>query len=291
LISPTGAGSGPDVVTRIVADRLTQAWGQQAVVSNRPGGGGMIATQAMSSAERDGYTLFMAIASTLTVMPELQAKLPLDLERDLVPIGLLAENPMMIAVHPSIGVNTLAELVERGRSRPADLLIGAARGTIPHMAWELFRHKAGMEATFVPYPSVARAIQDALGGTLNVIVENPAAVAAAYQSGALKPLAVAAARRLPNYPNVPTVAEALPQLGSFEASGWTVLMAPAGTPDLILRKLSDDLQAVLAQADIRQRLEALGSYVRPLSPADTAAFIRSERDLWRPVVRQIGATQ
>ena len=139
IIVPAGAGASPDVITRIVAERLTQAWGQQAVVSNRPGGGGMIATQAMAAVERDGYTLFMPLASTLTVMPELQPKLPIDLEKDLVPIGLIGVQPMMIAVRASLGINSLSELVARGKSSPADLLVGAQRGTIPHIAWEMFR--------------------------------------------------------------------------------------------------------------------------------------------------------
>jgi tripartite-type tricarboxylate transporter receptor subunit TctC len=278
-------------VARIVGDRLTSAWGQQAVFNNRPGGGGMIGTQAMVGAGRDGYTLFMPIASTFTVMPELQPKLPLDLDRDLVAIGLITVQSMMIAVHPSLGVNSLAELVERGRSRPNDLLMGSGRGTIPHMVWELVRSKTGMGGTFVPYPTSARAIQDTLGGTVNIMIENPASMSSAFQSGALKPLAVAAAKRLPNYPDVPTVAEALPELAPFEATGWVVLMAPAGTPDAIVRKLAADLETALANKQVQQRLETLGSYVRQLSPADTAAFIKSERDRWRPIVKQIGPAQ
>jgi len=291
IIVPAGAGAGPDVITRIVAERLSQAWGQQAVVSNRAGGGGMIATQAIAAAERDGYTLFMPLASTLTVMPELQPKMPIDLDRDLVPIGLLGVQPMMIAVHSSLGINSLSELVARGKSRPADLLIGAGRGTIPHLAWEMFRTRTGMDATFVPYPSVARAVQDAVGGTLNVVVESHAGLAPALQSGAVKPLAVFASARLPNFPDVPTAAEAMPSLGAFEAGGWFALMAPAGTPEAVANKLAADLREVLGQSELKQRFETLGTYVRPLSPIETAAFIRAERDLWRPIVRQVGASQ
>jgi tripartite-type tricarboxylate transporter receptor subunit TctC len=291
IIVPAGAGSSPDVIARIVAERLSQGWGQQAVITNRPGGGGMIATQAMAGAERDGHTLFMAIASIFTVMPELQPKLPIDLDRDLVPIAFIADQPMMIAVHPSLGIGSLAELIARGKSRPGDLVVGASRGTIPHMAWEMFRTRAGIDATFVPYPTIARAVQDVIGGTLNVITENPAGLAPALQSGALKPLAVAAPTRLSNYPDVPTVAEAVPALGGFEAGGWLALMAPAGTPATVVVRLSADLHAVLGQPEMKQRLEALGSYVRPLSPDATAAHIRAERDLWRPIVRQVGAAR
>jgi tripartite-type tricarboxylate transporter receptor subunit TctC len=291
IIVPAGAGSSPDVITRIVAERLSQAWGQQAVVSNRPGGGGMIATQAMSGVEGDGYTLFMPIASTLTMMPELQPKLPIDLDRDLVPIGLVGVQPMMIAVRSSLGINSLSELVARAKSRPADILVGAARGTVPHMTWEMFRRRAEIEAMFVPYPSIARAVQDAVGGTMNLVVDSPAGLAPALESGALKPLAVSAAARLPNYPDIPTVAEAMPSLGAFEAGGWFALMAPRGTPDAVLGKLAADLGDVLGQSELKQRYEALGTYVQLLSPTETAVFIRTERDRWRPIVRQISASQ
>jgi len=291
FIVPTGAGSGPDVITRIVADRLTQNWGQAVVVSNRPGGGGMIATQAMARVERDGHTLFVPIASTLTAMPELQAKLPIDLDRDLVPIALIGTQPMMIAVHTSIGISSLSELVARGKSRPTDLLIGASRGTIPHLSWEMFRARAGIEATLVPYPTVARATQDAVAGTINLVVESSAGLASAIQSGALKPLAVASASRLADYPDVPTVDEAMPALAPFQAGGWVALMAPAGTPEAVVAKLSTDVREVLGAGDLQQRFQALGTYVRLLTPTETAAFIRAERDLWRPIVRQIGASQ
>ena len=148
-----------------------------------------------------------------------------------------------------------------------------------------------MDATLVPYPSVARAIQDAMAGTINLITESPAGLAPALQSGALKPLAIASATRLPNYPDVPTVGEALPDLAPFEAEGWFLLMAPAGTPEAVVTKLSADLRTVLGDPELRQRFEGLASYVRPLSPTETAAFIRAERDLWRPIVRQVGAAQ
>ena len=196
------------MITRIVAERLSRFWGQQAVVSNRPGGGGMIATQAMVGAERDGHTLFMPLSSTLTVMPELQPKLPLDLDRDLIPIGLVATQPMMIAVHTSLGINSLSELVARGKTRPADLLIGASRGTIPHMSWEMFRGTCRNGRNIGALSHRGAGDQDAIAGTINLVTESPAGLAPALQSGALKPLAIASTTRLPNYPDVPTVGEA-----------------------------------------------------------------------------------
>lgn len=289
LIVPASAGSSPDVLTRIVAEHLTRLWRQQVLVVNRPGGGGVIATQAMSTAERDGHTLFMPIASTLLIMPETQPRLPLDLQRDLTPIGLIADQPLVFAVHPSLGVNTLAELVAYAHRNPGRVLFGAARGGFPHMAFELFRSRAGIDITFVPSIQ-ARAVQDAVGGTLTMVVENLAALSSAVQAGSLKALAVTAEKRLANFPDLPTVSESLPELGVLEASGWTAMVAPVSIPEPVIRKISQDLQAVLGRADVRQRFEALGSMTRPMSPDETAAFFRKEQELWRPVIRRIEAS-
>jgi len=287
IITGAGAGSAPDVILRIIADRLTQIWQQQLVILNRPGGGGLIAVQAASTADRDGYTLFMAISSTLTVLPETQSKLPMDLNRDLVPIGLLGVLPMVFAAHPSLGVSTMPELIALAKKRPGQVLYGAGRGTIPHLTGELLSRRAGIELTFIPYPTAARAAQDAITGTLSLFIEAIPALAAPVQSGSLKALAVASKTRLPNYPDWPTVAETLPAIGRFESIGWLVLMAPAGSPDTIIQKVNRDLLKVAEQHDVQQRFETLGAYVRPLAPEETAAFIRSEQDLWRPVVREV----
>ena len=156
LLSPTGAGSGPDVIARIVADRLTKTWGQQVLVVNRPGGGGVIAAQAAAVAPSDGHTLYMPLASTFVVLPETQAKMPLDLARDLVPIGMIGEQPMVIAVNPALGINTLAELIARAKGRPGEILFGAARGTLPHLTGEMLRRRVGLDLTFIPSPARGR---------------------------------------------------------------------------------------------------------------------------------------
>ena len=168
IVTPSGAGAGPDVITRIIADRLSHEWGRQVLVVNRPGGGGLMAAQAVSAAERDGYTLYLPLSSTFVVLPETQTKLPLDLRRDIVPIGLIGEQPMVIAVHPSLGVNSLTELIAVAKKRPGQLLYGAGRGSMPHLAGALFAHRAGIELGFIPYPTASRALTDAIGGTLSL---------------------------------------------------------------------------------------------------------------------------
>ena len=162
ILSPAGAGTGPDVIARIVADRLTQAWGQQVLVVNRPGGGGVIAAQAAAAAPPDGHTLYLPLASTFVVLPETQAKMPLDLARDLVPIGMIGEQPMVIAVNPALGINTLAELIARAKGRPGEILFGAPRGTLPHLMGEMLRGRVGLDLAYIPSAGM-RAIQDTIG--------------------------------------------------------------------------------------------------------------------------------
>ena len=286
ILSPAGAGTGPDVIARIVADRLTQAWGQQVLVVNRPGGGGVIAAQAAAAAPSDGHTLYMPLASTFVVLPETQAKMPLDLARDLVPIGMIGEQPMAVAVNPALGINTLAELIARTKDRPGEILFGAPRGSLPHLISEILRGRVGLDLTFIPSAGM-RGIQDTIGGTIHVFIGDMAALSGPIQGGSLKALAVASSRRLPDFPDLPTVEEAAPGIGSFEARGWFALMAPARTPDAIVQKVNRDLRSALDEPEVRRKLATLGTYPRPMSPAETAAFIRNEQDLWRPVVKQL----
>jgi tripartite-type tricarboxylate transporter receptor subunit TctC len=229
----------------------------------------------------------MPISSTFVVLPVMQPKLPLDLARDIVPIGLVGEQPMAIAVHRSLGVNSLAELVTMARQRPGKVLFGAGRGSIPHMTGEMLQQRLGIEIAFIPYPSQARAMQDVIAGTLSVAVESMSGFAAPMQAGTLKVLAVASAQRLPDFPELPTVGEAVPDLRGFEARGWFALMAPSSTPEAIVRKVSEDLHAVLAQDEVKQKFRSFGTYPRPISSAQTAEFIRGEQELWKPVAKRV----
>ena len=290
LITPSGAGAGADVIARIVGERLTQLWGRQVLVANRPGGGGVIAAQAAAAATKDGYTLYLPLASTFVFLPLLQAKLPIDFQSDLVPVGLLGEQPMVLAVHPSLGVNTLEKLIALARAKPSHVLYGAGRGTMPHLTGALFAARAGIDLTFVAYPSAARALSDAIAGTLTMFIESIAGMRGPLEAGQLKALAVASAQRLPDYPDLPTVAEAAPSLAPFEARGWFALMALAGTSDEIVQKISRDLRSLLLEPAIREKLAALGTYPRPLSPHETARFIEAEQEAWKPIVQHIGVT-
>jgi tripartite-type tricarboxylate transporter receptor subunit TctC len=288
IIIQTAPGSAPDVIARIVADRLTQTWGQQVAIINRNGAAGLVAAQAAAAASPDGYTLYMPTSTALVILPETQPNLPVNFERDFVPIGLVSQSPMIIAASPELGVNTLKEFIALAKKRPGEILYAANnRGSFPHLAGEFFRKQAGIDLTFVPYPGAAAGLRDVMGGRINMIVEGPAALSGAIQAGSIKALAVSSTTRIPNFPDLPTVAETI---RGFHLVGWFALMARAGTPDAIVRTASQHLQDILKDQAIKEKFEALGVYPRPTSPAEAAEFIRSERQLWKPVIKDLGLT-
>jgi tripartite-type tricarboxylate transporter receptor subunit TctC len=289
LITQGAAASGPDVIARIVAEHLGRLWGQQVIILNHPGAGGSVAARQAASAAADGYTLYMPATSAFIVMPQMFPNLPFDLNRDFVRIGFIAEQPMVIAVAPSLGVNSLRDLITLAKKRPDEILYAAnARGTLPHLTAERFRSQSGIELRFVPYAGAAAGLQDLVGGRISMIVESLGPLLGAIQGGSLKAIAVASAQRLPNFPDLPTVAETIP---GFVATGWFPLLAPAGTPDWIVRKVGHDLRTVLDYPELRQKLADLATFTRPMSPAETTEFIRREQELWQPVVKQIGVSQ
>ena len=285
IIVPAAPGSGPDVTARVLADSLSRQWKQQVVIVNRPGGSGVIGAQAATSAPADGYSLFMALSSAFAVLPESKTKLPVDLATDLATIGLIADQPMTVAVSPRLGVNTLADFIALAKRRPNELLYGATRLSVPHMTGELLNLRADIKLGYIPTQGASKVVQDMMNGGLQVYVDSVPGMANALQAGAVKALAVASDRRLENYPDLPLASDTLPD---FQAKGWFVLMAPGKTPRTIVTQLSADLHTALKDSDLRKRLEVLGTYARPLSVEQTRAFIRAEQELWRPIVRQIG---
>jgi tripartite-type tricarboxylate transporter receptor subunit TctC len=286
IITQAAAGSGPDVIGRIVADQLTHRLGQQVLVVNHPGAGGLIAAQAAATVEPDGYTLYMPSSSALMVLPETHAKLPFNFERDFVPIGMIGKQPMLITVSPKLGVSTLAELIALAKKRPGEILYaGNTPGTVPSLTGDMLKQRAGIDLTFVPYPGAAAAIKDLMGGQISIVIESGAGLTGAIQGGSLKLLAVASDKRVPQFPDVPTVAETLP---GFEATGWFALLARAGTPDAIVQKISRELRASLADAGLQEHFAKLSTEPAPMSPPELRAFIEREQKSWIPVIRESG---
>jgi tripartite-type tricarboxylate transporter receptor subunit TctC len=273
-------------VTRIVADRLTQIWKQQIIVLNRPGAGGLIAAQAAAGVEKDGYTLYMSQASTFTVLPiEQEGKLTLNLQTAFVPIGLVGEQPIAIAVNKDVPANSIAELITLANKTPDGMLFGATnRGGQSHLTGELFRERAKANISFVHAVGASVSLNDVIAGRIPIMFEGLAGLEPGIKGGGIRLLAVATRKRLPNVPDLPTIDETVPGVVS---SGWLVLMAPAGTPAPIIQKVSADLRKVIAIPDVVERFQTLGTYTRDLTPTQTEEFIRSEEQLWWPIVRRV----
>ncbi len=288
VIMATAAGSAPDVIARIVTDRLSQIWKQQVLILNRPGATGLIALQALASSERDGHTLYLPSTSSLAVLPVTHAgKLPLDLNRDLIPIGLVGEQPFLIVASLNLGAKTLPQMIEMAKNKPGELTYAANfKGSLPNMTAEWLAGRAGIKLTYVPYPGAPQGLQDVLGGRISLMIEGVAAFTGAMQAKTVNVLAVTSPKRLPNYPDIPTAAETVPNFGS---RGWFTFMALAGTSDDVVRKVNADLRTVLDIPEVRTRFETLATYVRHLTPAETGQFIRDEQKAWEPVVKQVSA--
>ena len=286
FITPAAAGNSPDVATRVVADRLTQIWKQQIVVLNRPGAGGLIAAQAAAGVEKDGYSLYVAQASTFTVLPiDQEGKMPVNLQTAFVPIGMVGEQPIALSVNKDVPAGTVAELVALANKTPGGMLFGATnRGGQSHLTGELFRERAKANISFVHAAGAAVSLNDVIAGRIPIMFEGLAGLAPGIQGGGVKLLGVAARERLPNLPNLPAINETVPGVVS---SGWIVLMAPAGTPESVIQKVNADLRKVVAMPEVMERFQTLGTYTRDLTPAQTGEFIRGEERLWWPIVRQV----
>jgi tripartite-type tricarboxylate transporter receptor subunit TctC len=288
IICDAAAGSTPDVVARFVAEGLGRIWGQQVVTINHPGAGGSIGARAASDAAPDGYTLYMPALSTFAAQPNVIPKIPLQLPRDFTPIGFTAENPMFFAVNPSLGINTLGELIALAKQRPGEISYATTGvGRLTHLAGELLQMRAGINLLLVPYTGgPARAVGDIAHNRVSMIIEGYSGIAASINSGLMKPIAVASAERLSDFPDLPTVSETIPD---FTATGWQVMVAPVGTPDAIIQKVSADLRVVVDDPELKKKLGRLGSYSRHMTPDEALAFVQSEQRMWRPVLEKIAA--
>ncbi len=285
IIVGVGAGASPDLISRVIAEHLGRVWNQQVVVLNQPGGGGAIGIRAAGHSQPDGLTLYLALGSNFLSLPEIRATLPFDVAKEFVPIGYVGEHPMAIVTNPSLGINSLPELVAYARQRPGELNVACGnRGSIIHLTGEWLRKEIGVDMTLVNYPATPQALADLLGGRLHVHVDAISSLAAPIRAGRVKALAVAARERLFNFHDLPTASETFP---GFVAMGWFALMAPPKTPEAIARKASDDLRAVLATPELKKRFDDLGTYLRPMTQAELTAFIATEQKTWAPVLDRI----
>jgi tripartite-type tricarboxylate transporter receptor subunit TctC len=290
LIVTTGAGGAPDVIARIVAEGLSRKWNQQVFVTNHPGAAGSIGMKVAGSSPPDGYTLLFALSSSFVALPEIAKNYPYDLVRDFVSIGFVCEQPMAVAVSPNLGVNTLGELTDYVKKRPGQVNVAVlSRGGIPHLTSEWIKQAAGLEWTSINYPGTPAGLSDLIGGRVQVIMDGLPSLAGAINGGQLKLLAVGSAKRLPNKPDTPTIAETLPAIP--RALGFFALMGPPGTPEPVAKKVSDDLRAVLKEPVMVKRFEDIASYINPMSRAELRDYIHTEQALWKPVIEKIATFQ
>ena len=284
VIVPFAPGGATDIVTRIIAQKLNESWGQTVVVDNRGGAGGNIGGELAAKANADGYTLFMTSGSIVTANQHMYKRMPFNPEKDLVAITGAASGPQIIAVNPSFAPKTVKDFIALAKAKPKALTFGSAGfGTQTHLSGENFMYVAGIDAVHVPYKGEGPALIDLVAGQLHFITPNLAASIGFVTQGKLRALAVTSKERSRQLPDVPAVSETL---AGFENLGWFGLMAPAGTPKAVIQKVHDDTTKALQSADIRARLEQLGMMPYFKNPVEFAQTIKTESAHWAKIVRE-----
>jgi tripartite-type tricarboxylate transporter receptor subunit TctC len=288
MISDSSPGSAVDVGLRIIADGMSQHWGQQVVVVNQAGAAGAVSARVASQAAPDGYTLYGPALSVFLAVPGKAPNLPVMVPRDFAAVGYTVDQPLAVGVSPQLGVNTLQELIDLARKKPGELSYAVTGvGRLTHLTGELLQLRTGIKLQMVPYTgNSAQAIADVYAGRIPIMIEGYTGLAAAFQSGNLKALAVGAPKRLPNAPDLPTISETVP---GMIASGWQAVLAPNGTPEPLIKAASDVLRTALNMTQVKDRLAARGSFVRPMSPEEVTAFIRDQQALWKPAIERIAS--
>lgn len=280
-------GGSTDVVARLLANPLTEILGQQIVIDNRGGAGGIIGTEIVARAVPDGYTLLFGTSAGLTINPLLQRKLPYIVERDFAPISLVVVNPQVLVAYPGLAANTIAELIKLARSRPGQINYASPGvGSPNHMGMELLKVMTGIDLVHVPYKGGAPASTDLIAGQVSLLFNSIPSVLQHMRSGRLKALAIGSAVRSPAIPEIPTVAEA--GVPGFDYATWYGLFAPAGTPRAIIARLNAAAAKSLLAPELAQPLRAQGSEPRPTTPEELARFMRVEHARWERVVKTTG---
>ncbi|MDB5572070.1 MAG: extracytoplasmic binding receptor [Hyphomicrobiales bacterium] len=289
VISDSAPGSSNDVTIRVLAEQFSQMWGQQVVVVNHPGAGGALSARVASQAEGDGYTLYIPASSTFLALkgaPNVPPNLPIELPRDFLPIGLLMTQPMFIGVSKELGVSNVAELIALAKKRPGEISFAATgRGRITHLTMELFQDMTGVKLTFIPYTGgPAAAMNDVTSGRVGIVLDGFPGVGGAIEGNMIVGVANTAPTRLPGFEKMPVMAETVP---GFRSQGWNAVLAPIGTPEAIIRKISADLHTAQKKQEVIDRYRQLGSFATSTTPEELIAFARSEQEMWRPTLEKL----
>ncbi len=288
LVVPFPPGGPLDIVGRLIAQKVGDAWGQSVVVDNRPGAGGNIGAELVAKAAPDGYTILMGALSTHAVNPSLYAKMPYDAVKDFAPITLVAITPNVLVVNASLPVNSAKEFVAYAKANSGKLAFGSgSNGSAGHLAGELFKVETATDIAHVPYKGGAPATHALLAGDTQFMFDNLANATPQVKAGKLKALAVTTAQRSKLAPDLPTMAET--GLPGFDISTWFGLLAPAGTPQDVIAKWNAEVTRILNSPEMRERLTAQGAEPAPTTPGEFAAFIRSEIPKYARIVKMSGA--
>jgi tripartite-type tricarboxylate transporter receptor subunit TctC len=289
LIVPFTPGGTTDIFARLVGEKLSQSLGQQFVIENRGGAGGNIGTDAVAKADPDGHTLVMGTVGTHAINPSLYAKMPYDALNDFAPVAYVAGVPNLMVVSPKkVKATTVQEFIAEAKATPGKMTMASSgNGTSIHLSGELFKQMTGIEMPHVPYRGSGPAVNDLIGGQVDVMFDNLPSSIEQVRSGNLRALAVTSSKRSPAIPDKPTLAEA--GLPDFEASSWFALFAPKGTSPEITSRLNQEVRKALETPELQKRFADLGGEIQPMSPDELMAYVRAEHEKWAKVVKASGA--
>jgi len=284
VVVPFAPGGATDIVTRVVAQKLNETWGQTVVVDNRGGAGGNIGADIVAKAAADGYTLLMTSGSIVTANQHMYKRLPFSPEKDLIAVTNVASGPQIIAVNPTFAAKTLKDFIAIAKAKPRTMTYGSAGvATQTHLAAENFLYTAGIDLVHVPYKGEGPALTDLVGGQIQMVTPNLSAAIGFVQQGRLRALAVTSKERSKQLPDVPAAAETLP---GFENLGWFGFVAPAGTPKALIDRIHQDTVKVLQSPDIRTRFEQLGMAPVGNTSAEFAKAIKEESVRWAKIIKE-----
>ena len=287
IIVPYPPGGGNDILGRLFAAKLTERMGQTFIVENRPGAGTMIGTEAAAKSAPDGYTILLSSIATHALSPNLYSRVPYDPVKDFTPITLLGIAPTVLVVNKDLPVKNLAELLAAAKAKPGEFAYASGgNGTPPHINGEVFKSVAGVDLLHVPFKGGGAALADLTAGRVHVMLDTAASAMSHVRGGRLRALAISAPQRSPEYPDLPTFAEA--GLPGYETNAWYSMHAPAGTPAEVVRRLNAELVAILKDPDIVARFKQLSTDPVGNSPGEFAAFVRAELDKYARIIKTAG---
>jgi tripartite-type tricarboxylate transporter receptor subunit TctC len=288
IVVPYPPGGTSDILARAVGQKLAETLGQSVIVENKPGATGNIGAEYVARSPPDGYTLLLADIGSLAISPSVSTALPFDPVKDFTPVIMVAYSPHLLAVHPGVAAGNVKELVALLKAKPDSLSFAVSGiGGANHLAGIDFAQRTGVKWTYIPYKGGSQAIADVMAGHAQVLFNGMLATYPAVKDGKLKVLAISSAQRFSAAPDIPTVAES--GLPGFETGSWQGIVAPAGTPTQIVKKLHSTVTAILATPEMKEKLLASGAETRPQSPEQFGAFIRDEKSRWAKVVKESGA--